>query len=184
MSVDPASYYNNGMSWKEFLEAARENADRMQGFYDDFDFDEDTLAFFNGRTPLQVLAIAEEWCPDVVQCLAMIARIADEVPGMELSIARRDENPDLMKEYITEGKHRIPVIAFFDMTFRELGRWAGRCESADQWVFNEVLGGKQFEDLDEKEVAAFDTEYDKRFRETYARETLEEWQRLLEDQDY
>lgn len=184
MSVDPAEFYNNGMSWKEFLDAARENVERMQGFYDAFEFDEDTLAFFNGRTPLQVLAIAEEWCPDVVQCVAVAARIADEVPGMELSIVRRDENPKLMDEYKSEGKARIPVIAFFDMTFRELGRWSGRCQSADQWIFGEVLAGRSLDNLGDDEAVAFKRDYDDRFSKTYVWETIEEWQHLLEDQDY
>ncbi|HER20407.1 MAG TPA: thioredoxin family protein, partial [Chromatiales bacterium] len=166
-TVDPASYYNNGMSWEEFLAAAGDNAGRMETFFDEFDFDEDTLAFFNGRTPLQVLAIAEPWCPDVVQNVAVIARISDEVPGMELSIVTRDGNPELMNEYLTGDKRRIPVIAFFDMTFRELGRWAGRCASADEWIFGEVAPDRSFDGFDEEKLRAFHEEYDRRFRDTY-----------------
>lgn len=184
--VDSASYYNNGLSWEEFLAGARNNADRMQTFYDEFDFDEETAVFFNGRTPLQVLAIVEDWCPDVVQNASMIAKISDEVPGMELSLVLRDENPELMSEYLTDGKQRIPVIAFFDMTFRELGRWTGRCRSADEWIFAEVLQNRtrSWADMDKAELSAFNEEYDRRFRDTYARESLEEWQHLLLDEDY
>jgi hypothetical protein len=182
--VDVAHYYNNGMSWEEFVAGASVNGDRMEEMFDEFDFDEDTLAFFNGRTPLQVLAIAEDWCPDVVQNVAVIARIADEVPGMELSVVKRDENPELMDEYLTDGKRRIPVIAFFDMTFGELGRWAGRCRSADEWIFGEVVPDRDFGKLSDEEAAAFGDEYYKRYRDKYVWETIDEWQHLLMDQDF
>jgi len=183
-SVDAAQYYNNGMSWEEFVSGAKKNAERMRAFYDAFDFDEDTLAFFNGRTPLQVLAIAEDWCPDVVQSVAVIARIADEVPGMELSIVTREDNPELMDAYLTGGKRRIPVIAFFDMTFRELACWAGRCRSADAWIFGDVAPDRKVEGLGADALERFDEEYDRRFRETYVWETISEWQHLLEDEDF
>lgn len=183
--IDVAPYYNGGLSWKQFLESSTQNTDRMRDYYDAFEFDEDVLSFFNGRTPLQVLAIAEDWCPDVVQNLAVAARISDEVPGMELSIVRRTDAPELMSEYVAGGKERIPVVAFFDMTFRELGRWSGRCRSADHWIFGEVLkGNRDIMSLSGGAATAFAAEYDKRFREKYVWETINEWQHLLEDQDY
>jgi hypothetical protein len=183
--IDMAPYYNGGLSWSQFVETSRKNVDRMRAFYDAFDFDEETLTFFNGRTPLQVLAIAEDWCPDVAQNLAVVARIADEVPGMDLSIVRRSECPELMAEYATDGKERIPVVAFFDMAFRELARWSGRCRSADRWIFDEVLkGARDITALPAHAMKSFNEEYDRRFREKYVWETIDEWQRLLEDQDY
>jgi hypothetical protein len=103
---------------------------------------------------------------------------------MELSIVGREDNPDLMDEYVTGDKRRIPVIAFFDMTFRELARWSGRCKSADEWVFGEVVPDRNFKKLGEKGLADFREEYDRRYRETYVWETIEEWQRLLTDEDY
>ena len=183
--IDVAPYYNAGLSWKQFVDSAEQNADRMRDYYDAFEFDEDTLSFFNGRTPLQVLAIAEDWCPDVAQNLAVAARICDEVPGMELSIVRRATSPELMGEYAAEGKERIPVVAFFDMTFRELARWSGRCRAADRWIFDEVLkGSRDIMSLSGPSSTEFASEYDRRFRDKYVWETINEWQHLLEDQDY
>jgi len=183
--IDVAPYYNHGLSWKQFITSAKANAGQMQDYYGAFDFDEDIISFFNGRTPLQVLAIAEDWCPDVVQNLAVVARLCDEVPGMELSIARKTEAPELMREYVTNGKERIPVIAFFDMTFRELARWSGRCRAADEWIFNEVLKGtRDVTTLSGVASTSFASEYDRRFREKYVWDTISEWQHLLEDEDF
>jgi len=183
--IDVAPFYNQGLSWAQFVASAGEHASRMQAFYDAFEFDEDVLSFFNGRTPLQVLAIAETWCPDVIQNVAVAARICDEVPGMELSIALRDKSPALMAEYATAGKERIPVIAFYDMTFRELARWSGRCKKADAWVFSEVLKGtRDVMSLQGAQAQEFNDEYDRRYRESYVWDTISEWQHLLEDEDY
>lgn len=183
--IDVARYYNQGLSWSQFVESAGPHAARMGTFYDAFEFDEDVLSFFNGRTPLQVLAIAEPWCPDVIQNLAVAARICDEVPGMELSIALRAASPELMAEYATGGKERIPVVAFFDMTFRELARWSGRCKSADAWIFSEVLKGtRDVMSLKGAQAQEFNVEYDRRYREKFVWETISEWQHLLEDEDY
>jgi hypothetical protein len=182
--IDVAPYYNGGLSWKQFMASAK-NAGQMQEYYGAFDFDEDIISFFNGRTPLQVLAIAEDWCPDVVQSVSVMARLCDEVPGMELSIVRKKDAPELMGEYAVSGKERIPVVAFFDMTFRELARWSGRCKAADQWIFGEVLKGtRDITTLTGAAATAFHSEFDKRFREKYVWDTISEWQHLLEDQDY
>jgi hypothetical protein len=182
--IDVAPYYNGGLSWKQFMASAKA-ASQMQEYYGAFDFDEDIISFFNGRTPLQVLAIAEDWCPDVVQSLSVAARLCDEVPGMELSIVKKSDAPELMNEYSSGGKERIPVVAFFDMTFRELGRWSGRCKAADQWIFGEVLKGtRDIASLGGADASSFDREFDKRFREKYVWDTINEWQHLLEDQDY
>jgi len=182
--IDVVAYYNGGLSWKQFMTGAQ-NAGQMQEYYGAFDFDEDIISFFNGRTPLQVLAIAEDWCPDVVQSLSVAARLCDEVPGMELSIVKKADAPELMGEYASNGKERIPVVAFFDMTFRELARWSGRCKNADKWIFDEVLQGtRDIGTLSGAAAASFNTEFDKRFREKYVWETISEWQHLLEDQDY
>jgi hypothetical protein len=89
-----------------------------------------------------------------------------------------------MDAYLTGGKRRIPVIAFFDMTFRELGRWAGRCRSADEWIFGEIAPDRDFDTLGSEKIDAFEAEYDRRYRETYVWETIDEWQHLLEDEDF
>jgi len=183
-TVDVASYYNQGLSWDEFVDHAQKNRGRMRDTYEGFDFDEDTLAFFNGRTPLQVLVVAEDWCPDVVQNVALIARVADEVPGMELSIVGREDNPELMDAYLTNGKRRIPVIGFFDMTFRELARWSGRCKEADEWILGEVLKDGDWSGMTREELASFNEEYDARFQKTYLWRTIDEWQHLLMDEDF
>jgi len=182
--IDVADYYNNGLSWEEYLAAPTSDTPRLSAFYDEFEFDEEVLADFGNRTPLQVIAIVDDISPDVPRTVAVLARISEEVPGMELAIVRAEDAPELIDAYATDGERRVPAIAFFDMTFVEIARWSGRCRAADEWITKEVLKGRTFGDLTETEHATFNTEYDQRFKDRFAWDTVEAWQHLFDDEDY
>lgn len=76
--------------------------------------------------PLNVLVLAEDWCGDVIQNLPILGRIAAETGKLRLRVFLRDENPDLMEQFLNNGHRSIPVFAFFDDAFRELGRFTER----------------------------------------------------------
>lgn len=182
--IDISDYYNNGLSWEDYLASPTSDAHRLQEFYDEFDFDEDVLVDFGNRTPLQVIAVVDDKSPDVPRSIAVLARISEEVPGMELAIVRTEDSPELMDVFLTDGERRVPAIAFFDMTFIEVARWSGRCKSSNEWITTEVLKGRSLDDLSETELATFNTEYDKRYKETFVWDTVEEWRHLFEDENY
>jgi hypothetical protein len=182
--IDVADYYNKGLSWEDYLAVPTSDAHRLQEFYDEFEFDEEVLADFGNRTPLQVIAVVDDTTPDVPRSLAVLARISEEVPGMELAIVRTEDSPELMEVFLTEGERRVPAIAFFDMTFVEVARWSGRCKSANDWITTDVLKGRSSGDLSDTELATFNSEYDERYKATFFWDTVEEWRRLFEDEDY
>ena len=176
---EPRDWFARGMTWTVFLQCSSKNVARMETFYREFTLSEETVEFFRQRTPLQVLAIGEGWCPDVVQNLALVARLADAVDGMTLRIHLRDANPALMNRYLTRGNKRIPVFAFFDEAFEPLGDWRGRCRSAQQWIDTEVLAERAWKDMTQQELTAVNEEYDRRFREFYIAETIRELEQVL-----
>src|SRR6185295_2275683 len=80
---------------------------------------EGDLAFFAKAAalphgPKKILALAEAWCGDVYRELPTIVRLV-EATGMSLRIFLRDENPDIMDEFLSnEGRSRaIPVFVFY-----------------------------------------------------------------------
>ncbi|HYF65740.1 MAG TPA: thioredoxin family protein, partial [Herpetosiphonaceae bacterium] len=88
---------------------------------------EDVAFFAELPRPLNVLVLAEDWCGDVIANLPVLGRLAEESGKLNLSIFLRDQNLDLMDQYLKDGQHRsIPVFAFFDQDFRELGHWIER----------------------------------------------------------
>jgi Thioredoxin len=85
-------------------------------------------------TRRRLLVIAEDWCGDASSTIPILARFADAVPGMELRLLRRDENPDLMDRYLTNGSRSIPIVIALDEKFRELGHWGPRPTALQAWV--------------------------------------------------
>ncbi|HEU4526015.1 MAG TPA: thioredoxin family protein, partial [Gemmatimonadales bacterium] len=80
------------------------------------------------------LVIAEDWCGDASSTIPIVARFADAVPGVELRLLRRDEHPELMDRYLTNGARSIPVVVALDDGFRELGHWGLRPAELQAWV--------------------------------------------------
>jgi hypothetical protein len=82
-----------------------------------------------------LLTIVEDWCGDASNTVPVLARWAEEVTGVDLRVVGRDENPDLMDRYLTNGTSRsIPIVIALDEKFRELGHWGPRPTELQAWV--------------------------------------------------
>lgn len=83
--------------------------------------------------PLNVLVIAEDWCGDVIDNLPILGRIAQASGKLNLRVFLRDQNLDLIDQYLNRGQFRsIPVFVFFDDDFNEVGRFIERPDSVTQ----------------------------------------------------
>jgi hypothetical protein len=75
----------------------------------------------------KVLVITEDWCGTSLGVLPYVFRLAAASPGVDLRVFLRDENPDVMDQYLKEGRYRsIPVVVFLDDGFTELARFIER----------------------------------------------------------
>jgi hypothetical protein len=82
----------------------------------------------------KLLVLAEDWCGDASNTIPVLARLVDAVAGLELRVLRRDENPELMDRYLTNGSRSIPIVIALDEEFTELGHWGPRPIELQQWV--------------------------------------------------
>jgi hypothetical protein len=133
--VTPARF-EQGLSYADFLAQAKVNRDKFEHFYKDPAVTADDLAFFKRAAalpngPTKILALAEDWCGDVYRELPTAVRIAEAI-GAELRVFRRDENPDIMDEYLSNnGKSRaIPVFVFYTSDQRYITHFLERSASA------------------------------------------------------
>ena len=79
------------------------------------------------------LVITEGWCGDAAQNIPIIEKIAAENDGIETRYIIRDENPELMDMYLTNGARSIPkLIALNADTLEVLGTWGPRPEQAQE----------------------------------------------------
>jgi hypothetical protein len=84
------------------------------------------------------LVITESWCGDTAQVIPVFAKMADVNTNIELRMILRDENPDVMNMFLTNGGRAIPVVIVLDaLTLEVLGRWGARPAPA-QGLSNEL----------------------------------------------
>lgn len=131
-SVVTPERFASGYTWQQYLaERVVRNREKFQYNYDETRLsDEDAEAFRrlaalpNG--PARVLALGEDWCPDVFRGLPVMARIA-EAAGMDLRIFPRDDNTDIMNEFLNQGEHQsIPTFVFYTRDHRYIAHWVER----------------------------------------------------------
>lgn len=71
--------------------------------------------------------LTEGWCGDGSQNLPIIAKMADYSPAIVLKLLLRDENPEIMEQYLTNAGRAIPkLVCIENETGRELGTWGPR----------------------------------------------------------
>lgn len=81
------------------------------------------------------VVLSEGWCGDAAQNLPAIAKIAEQNENIELKILLRDENPELMDAYLTNGGKSIPkLIALDNQTKSELFTWGPRPKEIQKLV--------------------------------------------------
>jgi len=133
--VTPARF-EQGLRYADFLAQATVNRDKFELYYKDSPLSAEDISFFKKAAaapngPARILALAEAWCGDVYRELPSVARIA-EATGMDLRVFLRDENPDIMDEFLSnDGKARaIPVFVFYTSETRYIAHFTERSAGA------------------------------------------------------
>ena len=115
-----------GLTYHEFLAASTKHKGLWEGIYSIARLPEWAVTALPPGMRRHLLVIAEDWCGDASSTTPLVAKLADEVPGLELRILRRDEYPEVMDRYLTNGSRSIPIVIALDEEFRELGHWGPR----------------------------------------------------------
>jgi hypothetical protein len=75
----------------------------------------------------RILVITEDWCGAAIASLPYVIKLGESAPQIETRIFLRDQNPDLMDQFLKDGRYRsIPVYVFFDEQMNELARFIER----------------------------------------------------------
>ena len=84
------------------------------------------------------IVITEGWCGDSAQSLQIIAALAQASEGrIELRIVSRDEYPELLEQYPTNGSMSIPKLIACDIHGNEEWNWGPRPKKAQE-LFDEL----------------------------------------------
>ena len=87
--------------------------------------------------PLVFLIITEMWCGDAAQVVPVIGKIAQQNPLVETRVVFRNENPDLMANFLTNGAKSIPKIIIIESdSHTVLANWGPRPTAVQQMVLD------------------------------------------------
>lgn len=71
--------------------------------------------------------LVESWCGDGAQNIPVIAKMAAINENIELKLILRDENSEIMNQYLTNGSQSIPILICSDVsTGTVIGTWGPR----------------------------------------------------------
>lgn len=77
------------------------------------------------------VVLTEAWCGDAAQIVPVIARMAELAPRIELKLLLRDDNPEVMDAFLTNGGRAIPKLISVDTSLlKVLWHWGPRPQPA------------------------------------------------------
>ena len=117
--------FEQGMTYAQYVLQMEQNRDLLMESERNVRLQRADVDFFSGLPNLlYVLVLTEDWCRPACRSLPVLARLVAESGKLQLRIFLRDQNLNIMDQYLKDGVHRtIPTFVFFDHEFRELGRW-------------------------------------------------------------
>jgi hypothetical protein len=171
--------WNQAESYEQFRAEARHNQEVLDGVYASPAFEREDIDLLTRLPALRILAIGEDWCPDVYHTLPAWARVAESLDGWMLRILRRDGDSGIMDYFLwRNAARRIPVFAFYDSRNYLQVWWSGRSAEAQVYM-DGLLAGKAFGELDAGEKARIGGLLDAGYRERFRRANFVEILSLL-----
>lgn len=83
------------------------------------------------------LVLAEGWCGDAAQVLPVLNKMALASNAIELKLVFRDENPELMDLFLTNGTKSIPKLIIIDKeSLSVVAHWGPRPKGALDLISN------------------------------------------------
>jgi hypothetical protein len=121
---------------EDYINYTKMNVQRMERLDKTIEVLPEVAKIFSGlNKPLIWLVITEAWCGDAAQICPVIAKLATLSSIIELKFILRDEHPEIMNQYLTNGGKSIPILVCLDAaTLKPLGHWGPRPKKAQEMV--------------------------------------------------
>jgi len=125
-------YYEKAMTYSEYIELLDDNLPLHQLHYKKFNLSDESIDKISLLKSYRILVITEPWCGDSLALIPIIRKVFETRSDWELKVILRDENPDLIDQYLTNGARAIPIFLFLDEKGTPVFKWGPRPEAAQQ----------------------------------------------------
>ena len=171
--------WGQGVTYERYRSEVEQNQETFDEAYAAPAIETADLAFLAKLPPHRILALVEDWCPDVFHTLPTWARLSEELSSWELGVFPLSEHTALMEPFVgVGGSRRVPVYAFYNETGWLQAWWSGRCGAAEREV-EKILGGRTFVELDTEERVQAGRRLQDAYRKRLRRSAFDEILTLL-----
>lgn len=130
--------------------------------------------------PLNWIVLVEWWCGDVAQNLPTIYQMTKHSSTIELYLLLRDENLDIMDQFLTDGSRSIPMLICHDpISNWIIGQWGPRPAPAQALLreFKANPNGRSKEDFQKELHLWYARDCNQTLQREFA-ELLQQWARV------
>jgi Thioredoxin len=132
--LDFPKLWDQALTYEAFVASSKEHCGLWSGIYKLARVPDWALAAVAEGSKRKLLVIAEDWCGDASNTVPIVAKLAEVVPELDLRVILRDQNPEVMDQYLTNGARSIPIVIALGEDFREVGHWGPRPSELQAWV--------------------------------------------------
>ncbi|MFS0636436.1 thioredoxin family protein [Mesobacillus foraminis] len=150
-------WYKQGLTSSEYIQGMSVNKEKMLSIYNRSILKEEQKEYLHSiqEQGLRALILTADWCGDAMVNIPLFMRIANEAL-IDIRYFIRDENLELMDQYLTNGKSRsIPIIVIIDKNGSEVATWGPRAPEGQE------LADELFGSLPAKGTTEFDEAFKK-----------------------
>jgi hypothetical protein len=135
--VDWKSVFESGLDYSAWLAAAEsaEQRDKLVAQHQALALEPATVGFLAALPrPVHVVAIAEDWCGDVVRHAPVLQRMAEAGTNLKVRYISREQHPEVFVRFLTNGGEAIPKFIFLSDRFVECGSWGPMPDSCRELI--------------------------------------------------
>jgi thiol-disulfide isomerase/thioredoxin len=125
-TIDWNAVYDSGVDFDTWLTQGEteDHVKMMKDIHENQVLDDAVLEQLSAITkPASVIAIAEDWCPDVVRHAPILQKICDQSEHLNVRYLTRETGKDIFVRFLTNGGEAIPKFVFLSDQWVECGNW-------------------------------------------------------------
>ncbi|MGD2087109.1 MAG: thioredoxin family protein [Candidatus Aminicenantes bacterium] len=132
--MDLTAYFDKALTYDDYVKLLADNRDLHQLHYKKFIVSPEEEQVIKRIKPLKIILLTEPWCGDSLAIFPVVRRMAEINSHWQLRVLRRDENPELMDQFLTRNARAVPIFLFLDENNSLIFRFGPRPQAA-QTIF-------------------------------------------------
>ncbi|MBP0725400.1 thioredoxin family protein [Bacillus sp. RG28] len=164
-------WFEKGMTFQLYVDSMNVNKEELQYIFDQVKVEEQLAQKLEDLKTKnwKVVTLTADWCGDALLCVPIVQKMM-EIAQIETRFLNRDDNLELMDQYLTNGTSRsIPIFIFMDQDGNEMKVWGPRSSEVEAFVAEKKkdIPHKEDPDFQAKQIVVF-----KEIRSTFMKESL------------